>query len=953
MTFSWAEVVKRLNVDRSQVLDRGQQASLSWIAKTIGHHGVVLADEVGTGKTRIACALVHAVVESGGRAAVVVPRGLMHQWESESKKLNATAPTPKSLTTLTEFLRNATPTGRTAMDERAAQDLWSKKAPSARLPEWCLISHGFRAPVVRSNSYPWRLSLPSLVRMFAASPKDKRSVEGRLLDWLDKYAHAWWEWQGMRLIASQIVEQTGPRADLLSAQLAALPMMKVSGSELEAWATIDVDKFGAAGAQLTERLLGIWLGDFDLVVIDEAHKSRGQANLDDEVSERGAHTVLARLVDVLLTQPPQHARRLCLTATPMELELSQWLDLLKRARTGIQLEQCQKVIRDFEQASRNALAAPDEARRIASLCAHSAEFAGSLAPYVTRRRRDDDRLIQEFGAAVCPDDGNSEPTFRPHRKVSLVPIAWPDDGSPWGNVLFAAEAMSHAARGLTNKDTKEWPRSVRDAYTKLAAGHVSCDLSDPDDPIKVPGPGSDVDSVTRAKIARVAYWSRQLREARAEMTNRSDNPNFDPDSEHPRVIAAVQEIERWTEEGEEKVLVFGVFLGPLRILRDVLAVRRALRAADRGRPIAHDWYTDPRRLTLAVGQARRMAQELNGRVGVRLDAPGPTPEVRSFLEEALRSSHDLYQRLRPSVVAVAKQCVDDWSSPPSKQQGMHHLGIDGIQDEVREGLEAHLTSFVLDDFLGSDSVADQPTAERVEELASEFFKTHVDPVLKDHNVDDSSDKEGAATREEALRATFCESSDDGTQDAGHAGTRQREHAVLLQGQTRMSTRRYMQAAFNRATSSPRVLIAQSQVGREGLNLHEACRVVVQFHAEWNPAVLEQQIGRVDRKGSLWERRAETWIKADTKTNPIPFIEVRRLVFEGTYDAFQWDKVSSRQGVFDASLFGALLPAEAWARVPLEHREQLRRAAPSFTPPGLPEAPIDPRTAVAIVGSELG
>src|SRR5689334_6172364 len=168
---------------------------------------------------------------------------------------------------------------------------------------------------------------------------------------------------------------------------------------------------------------------------------------------------------------------------------------------------------------------------------------------------------------------------------------------------------------------------------------------------------------------------------------------------------------------------------------------------------------------------------------------------------------------------------------------------------------------------------------------------------------------------------------------------------MLDGNTQSATRRYIQAAFNRRTSSPRVLIAQSQVGREGLNLHESCRVVLQFHAEWNPAVLEQQIGRVDRKGSLWERLARKWLdereQGDVEGEP-PFIEVRQLVLEGTYDAFQWDRVMRRQHVFDASLFGTLLPESAWQRVPPARLESLRAAAPSFRPPSardplLPEA----------------
>ncbi len=105
---------------------------------------------------------------------------------------------------------------------------------------------------------------------------------------------------------------------------------------------------------------------------------------------------------------------------------------------------------------------------------------------------------------------------------------------------------------------------------------------------------------------------------------------------------------------------------------------------------------------------------------------------------------------------------------------------------------------------------------------------------------------------------------------------------------------------------------------------------MQFHAEWNPAVLEQQIGRVDRKGSRWEKLAQEWLDGGRQSDP-PFVEVRQLVFEGTYDAFQWDRVMRRQHAFDASLFGALLPAEAWLRVPSDQRQKLIDAAPSFSP----------------------
>ena len=60
--------------------------------------------------------------------------------------------------------------------------------------------------------------------------------------------------------------------------------------------------------------------------------------------------------------------------------------------------------------------------------------------------------------------------------------------------------------------------------------------------------------------------------------------------------------------------------------------------------------------------------------------------------------------------------------------------------------------------------------------------------------------------------------------------------------------------------------------------------------------------------------------------------MRQLLFEGTYDSFQWDRVMRRQHAFDASLFGSLMPPDALERVPEERKKELLDAAPSFHPP---------------------
>lgn len=904
MSFSWARAATALQKlvaedaaksREEQHLDDGQRASLAWMAKRLPQSGLVLADEVGTGKTRIACAVVHAVLDAGGRAAVVVPHGLMHQWIAESRKLRTNAPAPKELTTFTELLREAS----------ATDAAWKDIAPCPDESEWWLISHGFRAPLVRSNSNWWRAALPAFVELNLAARaerEDARTRIGKLHQMMESARASWWGWNGMARIASDVAPCVRGRRDLRK-RIDALPPLSVASQNNDAL----LAQFGNSGdgRPLTEELLGLWLGEFDLLVIDEAHKSRGEVDVEDTALGAASGTVLARLVDVLLKQP-EGGRRLCLTATPMELELSQWLDLLGRARSGLDPERGLQVVKRLHDAADRAAVAPDEGSRLDELCGAARDFTKTLAPHVTRRRRDEDPLVASFREGAALPKGLPHP----HRRLQRVQIGWTEalgQKSPWLDVLFAAECMSQSARGLTLKDTAAWPRAVRDAYTKLSAGHVSIDLSETSEPLRIPEPGI-VDDHTRGKIMRAAYWYRRLRDGRRRVLEGLPSvtgAELDPDAEHPRILAAVKEIEGWTLK-REKVLVFGVFLRPLRLLRDVLNVRHALRAADAGRPIAHAVHTDESLLGIALRQIERLRSEgaLTGRL-----ATGNGAEMRRALADSQRA----YERLRDKVRRRAKKPVVAWRTDPSL------LGGAPVDRDLESALEDHLVSFVVDDFLATTSGSDEVTDERFDALTTEFVEERLRPLLGELG-DEDVDEEQAVLRQGALRALLED--DDG---------RQSFHARLLQGATRWETRRYLQAAFNRPGASPWVLIAQSQVGREGLNLHESCRVVVQFHAEWNPAVLEQQIGRVDRKGSLWERLAQKWLDDGAQGVP-PFVEVRQLIFEGTYDAFQWDRVMRRQHVFDASLFGSLLPAEAWDRVPKERVKELLAAAPSFRPP---------------------
>ena len=78
-------------------------------------------------------------------------------------------------------------------------------------------------------------------------------------------------------------------------------------------------------------------------------------------------------------------------------------------------------------------------------------------------------------------------------------------------------------------------------------------------------------------------------------------------------------------------------------------------------------------------------------------------------------------------------------------------------------------------------------------------------------------------------------------------SRDQQAVALVKGDTGELQRERAFAGFN-TPLLPEVLICTS-VGQEGIDLHRHCRQVVHYDLAWNPAVLEQRTGRVDRIGS--------------------------------------------------------------------------------------------------------
>jgi hypothetical protein len=87
--------------------------------------------------------------------------------------------------------------------------------------------------------------------------------------------------------------------------------------------------------------------------------------------------------------------------------------------------------------------------------------------------------------------------------------------------------------------------------------------------------------------------------------------------------------------------------------------------------------------------------------------------------------------------------------------------------------------------------------------------------------------------------------DDGEEEDEPEGTYRVGRVVrMVYGDTKPEVRRRLMLAFN-SPLFPEVLVSSAVLG-EGVDLHRFCRHVIHHDLDWNPSVLEQRTGRLDR-----------------------------------------------------------------------------------------------------------
>ena len=311
------------------------------------------------GKTRIAVEVVRCVIKSGGRVAILVPPGLGYQWQAELRdgEINDVPPILRSLGAyLAPWADNQQP--------------WFAK-------QTVMVSHAFTNWRLSKTAAVWRWALVPELYARWREMTDQRLPRGYHDN--PTLAKGWTCGAAAKSIVAGLPKNRKHPIRRLLEQFA----------EIQWPRPLDPAEYAQYGPlrHWLERSVGIGLGAFDLIITDEAHKSRG--------TESGLSRLLERVIVSSDT-----ARRLALTATPVELDVSQWHSTLSRlgldSATLVQVQEAASQYADAVKRVRQSWRSSPEARAAYKVAA--ARFQETLSPYLLRRDKREDPDVRSFHA---------------------------------------------------------------------------------------------------------------------------------------------------------------------------------------------------------------------------------------------------------------------------------------------------------------------------------------------------------------------------------------------------------------------------------------------------------------------------------------------------------------------------------------------------------------------------
>jgi hypothetical protein len=876
---------------------RQRRTAADILARMQTQEGVILADEVGMGKTYVALAVAVSQILSTpepGQVVVFVPPSVAGKWVREWTKFSESLLEPGTgIRCVDAPVRSGEALLRQLdgrPEERAHLIVVTHTALTARLKDpFVQLALLYYAIHCKHDSDGLRERIAKwFVRLCGPVPS-KRFTPANVAALLATQPSKWretWKRKTREILPDDPVPAAledavrSYRSDDLLAAIKELPVNHSTYIEdrLKAARTV----LDAAMQDTWRRVLSSTGLDLPLLIVDEAHRLKNPQTLISQLFGKRASDSHAGAFDCIFR------RMLFLSATPFELGHKELVEVLTRMdavrpldpRPATPLTERLANLETVLTTARSSAVTFDEAwgrlthdeamafdtwapkasapagvsaavreawthAKLAVAARHAMHKA--LKPWVIRHEREHRRDYHP-GAAIDVNGGNTSGGLSIPESATLP-------------FLLAARAQSVALDDSDEKARPLFAYGIASSYE--AFGRRGADVerdSDENEEDRANDGALAVDP--HAALGAVGWYRQEI--------NRALRDKSICDA-HPKVRATVEKAAQLWLQGE-KCLVFCWFI------KTGEAVERAL--------------------------AKRIDDLILEQASAALGTKSPEEtrkELDRISENLFRSDGSSYKRIRQRLVDALTEAADGREDVLDLvvDAAIRHLRTPGYL--VRYTRLAHrMTDKDVWAGIEGRNRSGIDLLKRLREFAGRLAQAR--GRVEDATPDDVHNSEFARINAALLGAP--------TEDERATRRGASLHPVRrAYGQTKRDIRERLIALFN-TPLYPDLLVASSVMG-EGIDLHEECRFVIHHDLDWNPSVLEQRTGRLDRIGALAEREGKR-------------IDVYEPYLAGTHDEKMFRVVKDRAQWFDIVMGQATGTDEhdtdvKEARVPLHHK----------------------------------
>lgn len=842
--------------------ERQRRTAAEILKRLQRQEGVILADQVGMGKTYVALAVAVSEILATSeldQVVIFVPPAVAEKWVREWNKFSESlmehgsgircVERPirngedflKALSDLSESRNHLVVVTHTALTSSLKDDF----VKLALLYYAIKGVHG--ASDLRQRIAKWSEGRRGII----PNSKIKSDVVAKLLE----VSPAKWRETWLRLTGEQLNNDPVPAVLEEAVRHTDFSALRALIESLPVRSSPDItNRLKRARDALADEMQTVWktlLPSIDLnlplLIVDEAHRLKNNGtqisklfapHSDDNPTSGAFHSAFRRM--------------LFLTATPFELGHAELINVLSRMGAARQpshsplterLDALQKVLTTAQASALSfdkawgyldssditAFDAWEPGAVVADSLRAVAREAWIHANLAVRSRH-------EMHKALRPWVIRHE---RPRRRDYWAGAAITGNGADGGIVIPDAAALPFllAARAqsveLDEKDQAR-PRplfaygiaSSYEAFSRLGSG-TDDDGRDSD---VAPEDRSDDDQATQTHTAdndAIRWYRREIDRALEDVTVREA---------HPKIIATVNKATELWLQGE-KCLIFSWFIRTGKAIED--ALKKQINAT----------INDMAKKALNHASKKTIDNICEG-----LQSDG---YLRRRLIEALKEAANGYDDVLNLVADT----------------GIRHLCTPGYLVRYTP-LNPNLNVEQLWSGIQGENPGNINLLYRWKLFAERLAKAR--KQIKTIGSTDEHDSEFSRIRI-ALLGTQTED-----EKASHRGASM--HPVRrAHGRTERHLRERLITLFN-TPFSPELLVASSVMG-EGIDLHQECRFVIHHDLDWNPSILEQRTGRLDRIGALAERVDK-------------HIEVYEPYLAGTHDEKMYRVVKDRAQWFD-------------------------------------------------------